>query len=502
MKALRLVLLSSALALAACDPHPAQQQPAPPDEQEIERRVQQRVADARRADAERAAQERDAKLAERERQLAAREQAMQTAPASTPEPEAPESAPRPPDRAEPVETYQVFYDALAPYGGWIELENYGYVWQPRPVLQNPRWRPYTVGHWAHTDYGWTWISSEPWGWATYHYGRWARLRRLGWVWVPGDEWAPAWVSWRYSDRFVGWAPLPPEALFDGARGIRQWADQQFDIATDDYVFVPTGEFGDDELAAVTVAPEQNVSIFSETVNVTNIVETNAVIINNGPVFALVNAKCRKPIAELKVERKEVARNRENRAEEKNGVVVMTAPHIKKTGGVAKPAQAAPQTADVKVNRSPQAPAPPASAMAPPVAARTLQNSATPPPQSQPAATPTPDPRAAVLEQQRRAAVAADRQTQRAAEEETRRARLEAMRAAQEMKRQNRATPPPVPTEQNAPPVGTAPGRQNRVPQGLQKVAPGEASPPATVAPPHKVAPAGRAPASPEASPAR
>ena len=30
-------------------------------------------------------------------------------------------------------------------------------------------------------------------------------------WVPGDQWAPAWVAWRYSDDYVGWAPLPPEA---------------------------------------------------------------------------------------------------------------------------------------------------------------------------------------------------------------------------------------------------------------------------------------------------
>src|SRR2546423_9736807 len=29
--------------------------------------------------------------------------------------------------------------------------------------------------------------------------------------VPGDEWAPAWVSWRSSKDYVGWAPLPPEA---------------------------------------------------------------------------------------------------------------------------------------------------------------------------------------------------------------------------------------------------------------------------------------------------
>jgi hypothetical protein len=30
--------------------------------------------------------------------------------------------------------------------------------------------------------------------------------------VPGEDWGPAWVDWRYSDDYVGWAPLPPDDL--------------------------------------------------------------------------------------------------------------------------------------------------------------------------------------------------------------------------------------------------------------------------------------------------
>ena len=70
------------------------------------------------------------------------------------------------------------------------------------------------GHWVYTDeWGWYWVSDDDeddWGWVTYHYGRWAFDRRLGWFWVPGDEWAPAWVDWRYGGDYVGWAPLPPD----------------------------------------------------------------------------------------------------------------------------------------------------------------------------------------------------------------------------------------------------------------------------------------------------
>jgi hypothetical protein len=41
-------------------------------------------------------------------------------------------------------------------------------------------------------------------------GRWAHDKTLGWVWVNGEEFSPGWVVWRTSDKWVGWAPLPPE----------------------------------------------------------------------------------------------------------------------------------------------------------------------------------------------------------------------------------------------------------------------------------------------------
>lgn len=101
-----------------------------------------------------------------------------------------------------------FYDELGPYGEWVWHPRYGYVWLPGDV--SPRWRPYTVGRWTYTDeYGWYWDSKEPFAWAVYHYGRWGYDDDYGWFWVPGDTWAPAWVQWRYSDDYVGWAPIGP-----------------------------------------------------------------------------------------------------------------------------------------------------------------------------------------------------------------------------------------------------------------------------------------------------
>jgi Family of unknown function (DUF6600) len=103
-----------------------------------------------------------------------------------------------------------FYDQLGPYGQWVWHPRFGYVWLPDNVSED--WRPYTVGHWIYTDdYGWYWQSEEPFAWAVYHYGRWGYDPDYGWFWVPGDTWAPAWVQWRYSDQYVGWAPVGPAA---------------------------------------------------------------------------------------------------------------------------------------------------------------------------------------------------------------------------------------------------------------------------------------------------
>ena len=103
-------------------------------------------------------------------------------------------------------SFATFELGLAPYGAWVTVPGYGTAWRPR-VAEG--WRPYYYGRWEWTDEGWLWVSDEPWGWATYHYGRWSYEPASGWIWVPGYQWAPAWVTWRYSPDYIGWAPLAP-----------------------------------------------------------------------------------------------------------------------------------------------------------------------------------------------------------------------------------------------------------------------------------------------------
>jgi hypothetical protein len=102
-----------------------------------------------------------------------------------------------------------FDDALSPYGEWADVDGTR-VWRPSPSAVGEDFQPYaTNGQWLSSDYGWYFQSDYPWGWAPFHYGRWALDANYGWVWVPGTVWAPAWVDWRLGGGYIGWAPLPP-----------------------------------------------------------------------------------------------------------------------------------------------------------------------------------------------------------------------------------------------------------------------------------------------------
>ncbi|MDB6036153.1 MAG: hypothetical protein JWM16_6491, partial [Verrucomicrobiales bacterium] len=115
----------------------------------------------------------------------------------TPQPAVPEQpAPSEPAAATPAYVsnppaqVNYFYNDLSPYGSWVELEGYGWCWQPRTVVVDRAWQPYcNGGHWVYTDAGWFWQSDYSWGWATFHYGRWQRHERCGWVWLPDTVWA-------------------------------------------------------------------------------------------------------------------------------------------------------------------------------------------------------------------------------------------------------------------------------------------------------------------------
>ena len=198
-------------------------------------------------------------------------------------------------------TYEVFYSKLQDDGNWIQSDDYGYIWHPAVAERDSHWKPYSDGHWVETDRGWTWESNERFGWATYHYGRWVSLENTGWCWVPGNEWAPAWVSWRTSDRYVGWAPLPPEARVSANDSITASVAVSFDTGPRFFNFVQAEDFGEESYVGRIVEPEQNITIINETVNVTNVTYVDNSVHNYGPDYDVVRGRSRRPVSQYRLE---------------------------------------------------------------------------------------------------------------------------------------------------------------------------------------------------------
>jgi hypothetical protein len=114
-------------------------------------------------------------------------------------------------------------------GRWEQHPEFGAVWLPLSVAAG--WAPYSDGRWTWVQpWGWTWVDNARWGFAPFHYGRWAFWRNA-WCWVPGayvsrPVYAPALVAWaggrpgngvsigvRINGPSAGWMPLAPREAY-------------------------------------------------------------------------------------------------------------------------------------------------------------------------------------------------------------------------------------------------------------------------------------------------
>jgi hypothetical protein len=130
---------------------------------------------------------------------------------------------------------------LAQYGTW-QNSSYGQVWYPQVA---PGWVPYRDGSWSYVaPWGWTWVDNEPWGFAPFHYGRWAEIGQR-WCWVPRQYGVPEQFEPVYSPALVdfvvagavagaaagllaeslssgrgdvGWVPLGPREFYEPPYG--------------------------------------------------------------------------------------------------------------------------------------------------------------------------------------------------------------------------------------------------------------------------------------------
>jgi hypothetical protein len=131
------------------------------------------------------------------------------------------------------------------------------------------WRPYTYGHWVISNLGSTWLSDEPFGWITYHFGRWDNDPGNGWVWVPGYVWGPAWVAWRVGGGYVGWAPLPSTVGFRfGVGPDFSGVDLDVPLKPSDFCFVEVLSLLERNLATMVVPPARNLMIIRNTHDIT------------------------------------------------------------------------------------------------------------------------------------------------------------------------------------------------------------------------------------------
>lgn len=169
-------------------------------------------------------------------------------------------------------SFQVFYDALSPYGDWVRDARHGYIWLPA-VYDD--FHPYgSNGHWVMTEYGNTWVSDYDWGWAPFHYGRWYFDDYYqSWAWIPGYEWAPAWVSWRSGGGYYGWAPLGPGVSIN----------VRINIPTRNWIFIPHGRIYHRNVYGY-YAPYANHRTKIKIINRTTVIN-NTVVYNNYNVYA-------------------------------------------------------------------------------------------------------------------------------------------------------------------------------------------------------------------------
>jgi hypothetical protein len=164
------------------------------------------------------------------------------------------------------------YADLDNNGDWRQDPEYGPVWVPRGVAVG--WAPYHDGHWVFVaPWGWTWVDSQPWGFAPFHYGRWAIVGGT-WGWVPGPPavrpvYAPALVA------FVGGGPggFGVSVGFGGGFAGVAW----FPLGPRD-VYLPSYQVSQAYVTRINVTNTRVVNV----AQVTNVYNTyhNTTVVNN------------------------------------------------------------------------------------------------------------------------------------------------------------------------------------------------------------------------------
>ena len=186
-----------------------------------------------------------------------------------------------------------FHQELEPYGRWVYTPAYGEVWYPTVVRAG--WAPYVYGEWVYSDCGWTWVSYDPFS-DPFHYGTWVWIEPYGWCWEPGYVWGPAWVTWAWTDTYIGWAPLPPTFAITGGG----YFGGAVTVPASRYVFAPVTQFAGTNISTVRVATTQNPTILNHAQRTTRYSVSDGLVRASGPPATLVERGTGRPLHAAKV----------------------------------------------------------------------------------------------------------------------------------------------------------------------------------------------------------
>ena len=187
--------------------------------------------------------------------------------------------------------------ALEENGSWESIPYEGssrWFWRPTTVARG--WSPFTVGRWTDWNGDQVWISAEPFGYVTHHYGNWIYVRE-SWYWAPpvvsermghslldiGFYWSPGRVLWIDDDKHVGWVPLAPRETYYSHRN---WGGSYQKVVSNDIAQINIGSYSYARHAIVI--PQVN---FYQVENYTNVQLTSlnsTTIIDNYRVAPVIN----------------------------------------------------------------------------------------------------------------------------------------------------------------------------------------------------------------------
>jgi len=151
---------------------------------------------------------------------------------------------------------------LSQYGRFVQHAKYGEVWLPTVTPQG--WHPYPPCNWVNSrKYGWYYDDKTQWGEIVHRYGRWVPDPQMGWIWTSGAEFSPAWVVWRTSPEWIGWAPMLPD------EDVQAVSTADFNNAAY-WTFVETQKFAQGCNGATRAPPSQVPMLLTQTTYVTDI----------------------------------------------------------------------------------------------------------------------------------------------------------------------------------------------------------------------------------------